>query len=85
MSDYIKLVNGVSVPMTAQEIADRQAEEAAWQEGATERFNARQEKARASAYIAESDPLFFKSQRGEATQEEWLAKIVEIKNRYPKD
>lgn len=38
---------------------------------------------RSAAYIAESDPLFFKSQRGEATHEEWLAKIKEIKARYP--
>lgn len=39
--------------------------------------------ARAAAYIAESDPLFFKAQRGEATNEEWLAKIAEIKARFP--
>ncbi len=34
------------------------------------------------AYRDESDPLFFKWQRGEATQEEWLAKVAEIKERY---
>lgn len=39
--------------------------------------------ARAAAYIVESDPLFFKAQRGEATNEEWLAKIAEIKARFP--
>ncbi|MGV0998278.1 MAG: hypothetical protein ACOYBQ_03005 [Fluviibacter sp.] len=39
--------------------------------------------ARAAAYIAESDPLFFKANRGEATMEEWLAKIAEIKARFP--
>lgn len=38
---------------------------------------------RASAYKAEADPLYFKVQRGDATHEEWLAKIEEIKNRYP--
>ena len=38
---------------------------------------------RKAAYIAESDPLFFKWQRGEATREEWLAKIAEIQARYP--
>lgn len=38
---------------------------------------------RRSAYAQESDPLFFKSQRGEATVEEWQAKIVEIKERFP--
>jgi hypothetical protein len=39
--------------------------------------------ARAAAYKEESDPLFFKAQRGEATTEEWLAKVEEIRNRYP--
>lgn len=38
---------------------------------------------RAAAYISESDPLFFKAQRGEATMDQWLAKVQEIKNRYP--
>ena len=38
---------------------------------------------RAAAYAAEADPLFFKSQRGEATTEEWTAKVAEIKERFP--
>ncbi len=40
---------------------------------------------RRAAYVAESDPLFFKAQRGEATEQEWLDKIAEIKARFPKD
>ena len=40
---------------------------------------------RAEAYRNESDPLFFKAQRGEVTHEEWLDKVNEIKARYPKD
>lgn len=36
------------------------------------------------AYQIESDPLFFKAQRGEATMEEWQAKVAEIKARFPK-
>ena len=43
------------------------------------------EASRKAAYIAEADPLFFKAQRGEATEQEWLDKIAEIKTRYPKD
>ena len=39
---------------------------------------------RRNAYIAEADPLFFKAQRGEATMEEWQAKVAEIKTRFPK-
>jgi hypothetical protein len=38
---------------------------------------------RATAYTAEADPLFFKAQRGEATIEEWEAKVAEIRTRYP--
>ena len=41
------------------------------------------EELRRSAYQQEADPLFFMSQRGEATVEEWTAKVAEIKARYP--
>jgi hypothetical protein len=40
---------------------------------------------RRAAYISEADPLFFKAQRGEATMEEWQAKVADIKIRFPKD
>ena len=39
---------------------------------------------RRNAYIAEADALFFKAQRGEATREDWQAKVAEIKARFPK-
>jgi len=39
--------------------------------------------ARSAAYTAEADPIFFKWQRGEATEQEWLDKIEEIRARYP--
>lgn len=39
--------------------------------------------ARGGVYRAEADPLFFKAQRGEATMDEWLALVAEIKTRYP--
>lgn len=42
------------------------------------------ERQRREAYAAESDPIFFRWQRGEATQQEWLDKIAEIKARFPK-
>ena len=60
------------IALTADEIAQQQADHAA-----------RVEAQRAEAYRNESDPLFFKSQRGEATQQEWLDKVAEIKARYP--
>jgi hypothetical protein len=45
--------------------------------------NQEQAELRRKAYEAESDPIFFLIQRGEATQELWQAKITEIKERYP--
>ena len=38
---------------------------------------------RRAAYAAEADPLFFMSARGEATQAQWLAKVADIKARWP--
>ena len=45
--------------------------------------NAEQRAARQFAYEKEADPIYFMAQREEATQEEWQAKIAEIKARYP--
>jgi len=71
------------VPFTAEEEAARDAEEAAWAAGEKDRNNATMKEARAAAYKAEADPLFFKAQRGEATMQEWQAKVAEIKARFP--
>ena len=60
------------IALTAEEVAQQQADRAAQAQAQ-----------RAEAYRTESDPLFFKSQRGEATQQEWLDKVAEIKARYP--
>ena len=60
------------IALTSEEIAQQQADHAAQVEAQ-----------RAEAYRNESDPLFFKAQRGEATLQEWLDKVSEIKLRYP--
>ena len=39
---------------------------------------------RRNAYRNEADPLYLKWQRNEATEQEWLDKIEEIKDRFPK-
>lgn len=41
------------------------------------------QQARRLAYMNEADPLFFKAQRGEATMDEWKAKVAGIRERYP--
>lgn len=73
------LINGVwyqdftVVDATTEEIAYRVNE-----------LNAIAQNNRADAYRNESDPLFFKWQRGEASEQDWLNKIEEIKQRFPK-
>lgn len=57
--------------LTEEELAQREAKRLARVEGE-----------RAYAYRNESDPLFFKAQRGEATMQEWLDKVAEIKARF---
>jgi hypothetical protein len=39
--------------------------------------------ARAAAYRTESDPLFFKWQRGEGEQQAWLDAVAAIRDRHP--
>ena len=63
------------IPLTAEEIAERNQTYVPTQQ--------EQKNNRASAYRSEADPLFFKAQRGEATTDEWTAKVAEIKARFP--
>jgi hypothetical protein len=44
---------------------------------------AKQEANRRAAYAAEADPIAMQMLRDEATKDEWLAKIEEIKARFP--
>jgi hypothetical protein len=46
-------------------------------------FNVEQKKKRFAAYTVESDPIFFKSQRGEATNQQWLDAVAAIDARFP--
>ena len=69
-----------AVPLTAEEIAEREAYE---RDVAPVQQRETVERNRAAAYRSEADPLFFKAQRGEATTDEWTAKVAEIKARFP--
>jgi len=51
-------------------------------EPTAEELIARRARNRLAAYQAESDPLFFKWQRGEATEQDWHDKIAEINLRF---
>jgi len=89
----VEHVKGAALPRRYTLIAPPEGEYAVWtsegwilQEKPVEpvsNWESRQKMLRQSAYQRESDPIFFLMQRGEATQEEWQAKITEIKERYP--
>lgn len=66
----------------AWEVVDQAAYEGA-RIAFIKRHNAEATAKRKAAYIAESDPLFFKYQRGEGAKVEWTAKVKEIRERYP--
>ena len=65
-------------PKPSQEELD-----AAWPQVQYEQQRAAIEVQRRNAYTQEADPLFFSYQRGEATEQDWLDKVAEIKTKYP--
>ena len=56
---------------------------AAWPSVQAIRANVQAEADRAVAYKAEADPLFFYWQAGEGSEDVWLAKRAEIRERHP--
>jgi hypothetical protein len=59
--------------------------DAAWPEANYHTQSAQVEAARLLAYEQTSDPIFFKWQRGDATEAEWRAAVAKVKadNPYP--
>jgi len=57
--------------------------EALWPEVQSEVAHEQVEQARAAAYRETADPLFFKYQSGEATEEEWQAARQAVREMYP--
>jgi hypothetical protein len=82
------IADGISIPdqavegMTQVEVADdyQNPADVAY---ANAKINREMKAMRTKAYPVEADPLFFKSQRGEIPEQEWLDKVTEIKLRYP--
>ncbi|HLQ20570.1 MAG TPA: hypothetical protein VK146_16485 [Tabrizicola sp.] len=62
---------------TPEEVAALQ--EAAWQAALADR-----DLAVRAALAAEADPVFFRWQRDEATRDDWLAAVAEVKARFPR-
>ena len=65
------------IPLTPEEAAELQDRQQ------PEPTTAEQRIKRLAAFRDEADPLLFKAQRGEATMEDWQAKVEEIRARYP--
>lgn len=67
------------VPLTADEIAEREA----WAAAQPERDRLAVQQARQAAYQATADPLFFGYQRGDNTEQEWLDAVQAVKDQHP--
>jgi len=72
------ITNAVTGAVTVREMTPQEV--AALQPQAT---RVGQEAKRQAAFVSEADPLFFQWQAGESTEEEWLAKRQEVRDRYP--
>ena len=59
------------------------AEREAWVKKSYERAIEEVKDMRRQQYVIHADPLFFKWQAGEGTEEDWLAKRSQIENQYP--
>lgn len=57
--------------------------DAQWAEVQAELLRKQVEDQRKAAYMAETDPLFFQYQRGDATEQEWLDAVEAVKAKYP--
>jgi hypothetical protein len=77
-NDYDTLVWHDDTPKPTQQELD-----AAWSAVQQQQAHAEVDALRHAAYVAESDPLFFQWQRGEATEQQWRDKVAEIQTRYP--
>ena len=75
--NWLQRVPPVPVEPTPEELAARV--EADYQAALAERDRALRE-----ALAVEADPLFFQWQRGEVAKEDWLARVADVKARFPK-
>jgi len=55
----------------------------AWPQVQYDRAYAEAEQARHAAYIATADPVFFRWQRGTATEQEWLDAVQAVRDQHP--
>lgn len=73
------MIEFIEVPLTAEQIAEREA----WAAGAFQREYDAVTFARQQAYQQTADPIFMQYQRGEATEKEWLDAVQAVKDANP--
>jgi hypothetical protein len=61
----------------------KKALEALWPEVQHARAVASVERARQAAYAQTTDPLYFRWQRGDATEQDWLDAVQAVKTAHP--
>jgi hypothetical protein len=57
--------------------------DAAWPAVQYQNAYAQVEQARHAAYVADADPVFFRWQRGTATEQDWLDAVQAVKDAHP--
>jgi hypothetical protein len=57
--------------------------EAAWPQAKWDRAYAQVQQARHAAYVTQSDPVFFRWQRGQATEQDWLDAVAAVDAAHP--
>jgi hypothetical protein len=57
--------------------------DAAWPQVQYDLAYAQVEQDRHAAYVAEADPVFFRWQRGTATEQDWLDAVQAVKDAHP--
>jgi hypothetical protein len=57
--------------------------DAAWPQVEWDRAYAQAQQARHAAYVEQADPVFFRWQRGQATEQDWLAAVAAVDTAHP--
>jgi hypothetical protein len=57
--------------------------DAAWPQVEWDAQYAQAQQARHAAYVEQADPVFFRWQRGQATEQDWLAAVAAVDTAHP--
>lgn len=72
-------------PLTTEQINSYNMRKNKWEAGAVDRAAEAVQNNRRQAYQSEADHLHLEEERGEVAAGTWVAKVAEIKARFPKE